>query len=126
MSLRSYANLSYGNDECLVLSIDSANRNAADCYRIIPVRNEFRLDRASQIISAARGTDHLAITVSQPFEAIAWVSKKGIVQVRPYGKLHGNLGEHRSVDSYERTSLAFDGTGRKLLYIDEKVLDFEN
>jgi hypothetical protein len=124
---------SYGNDEFLALSVDSANPDAADCYRIVRERNGFRLDRASQIVTAAKGTQNIAIAVSQAYDAVAFLSKQGIstikmsliigaIQIRPEGQLPGTLGSHGVVYHHERVSLAFDGTGQKLIYIDEKVL----
>ena len=57
--------------------MDSTNRDAADCYRIVSERTHFRLDRADQIASGLRGTSNLAIAVSQPYDAIALLNREG-------------------------------------------------
>jgi hypothetical protein len=76
--LRFLANSSFRNDECLALSIDSANPDAADCYRIVQERTRFRLERDSQIVSAQRGTMNLAVAISQPHNAVALINKSGM------------------------------------------------
>jgi hypothetical protein len=69
--------VSFQNDECLALSVDSTNSDAADCYRIVSERTHFKLERAAQIASGPRGTANLAIAVSQPYYAVALLNRDG-------------------------------------------------
>ena len=69
--------VSYSNDEFLALSIDSANRDGADCYNIVKSRTTFRLEPTSQIVSEQSGTGNLAVAVSQPYDAVALLNKTG-------------------------------------------------
>lgn len=50
----------------------------------------------------------------------------GFIQVKPEGSLPGNLGQHLDVHHHERVSLAFDGSGTKLIYIDDRVQHLRN
>ena len=68
---------SFQNDECLALSVNSSNNDAADCYRIVSERTQFTLRRHDQIALGRKGTENLAIAVSQSDETIALLSRDG-------------------------------------------------
>jgi hypothetical protein len=71
------ADISFQNDECLALSVDSTNPDAADCYHIVSERTHFRLERAQQIAAGQRGTSNLAVCISQHYDAVALLNRDG-------------------------------------------------
>lgn len=66
---------SFRNDECLVLSLDSPFAEAPDCYQIELAQDRFTLQAIEQV---SDGTPILAVAVSQPYYAIATLTRKGI------------------------------------------------
>ena len=68
---------SFRNDEFLVLSVDSSNPDAGDCYQISKERTFFKLDRCENISKEEQGTTNLAVAVSQPYDAVALLNKDG-------------------------------------------------
>ena len=79
--LHSNSDVSFRNDEFLVLSVDSSNPDAGDCYQISKERTVFRLDRCENIAKGERGTTNLHVAVSQPYDAVALLNKEGNVSI---------------------------------------------
>lgn len=62
-----------------MLSVDSTNTHAPDRFRIVPERTRFRLDKRGQIALKQGGTKNIAIASSSEFNAIAILSRDGML-----------------------------------------------
>jgi hypothetical protein len=72
------ANLySFRNDQCLVLSTQTAYRNIKDCFRIVESEGGNEVKLRPEIESKPSGLQTYAVTVSQVYFAVAFVDQDG-------------------------------------------------
>src|SRR5271154_497618 len=119
---------SFQNDECLALAIDSTNRDAADCYQIVPERTQFKLERMGQIASGPNGTTNYAIAISQTYDAVALLNQEGknflmfrliegFLQIKPEGNILERISSYPKVRPRDPISISFNESGDKLYFL---------
>jgi hypothetical protein len=76
------SNVSFRNEDCLAISLDSTDPAAHDCYRIKNKGRGYELVKFTQIATGPTGTTNMAIAASLKREAVALLGKDGKSIVR--------------------------------------------